>query len=238
VNYERLYEYRFRDVAQANRKAVWDVIAADVYERLDRPQRVLDPAAGRGESIDAIPATERWAIDVVNHRGGSAQAGTKFIEGDVMDVDLPEGHFDAVWVSNFLEHLSTQEQVATFLEKVRECIRPGGVVAVMGPNFRFCADRYFDAADHRLALTDVAVEEHIYAAGFEIAEVIPRFLPHSFSGRLPSSARLARLYLRLPIVWRLLGEQFLILGRRPFITPPSSNDVTYHERHSLERIAD
>jgi hypothetical protein len=60
----------------------------------------------------------------------------------------------------------------------------------------------------------VAVVEHLYAAGFEVTAVIPRFLPYSFRGRLPSSPALARSYLRLPALWRVLGKQFLVLGTK------------------------
>jgi len=52
LNYQRLYEYRFRDVAQDSRRAVWEEVAPYVHERLGRPDRVLDPAAGRGEFIN------------------------------------------------------------------------------------------------------------------------------------------------------------------------------------------
>jgi len=63
-------------------------------------------------------------------------------------------------------------------------MEPGGTLAILGPNFRYCPGRYFDCADHTLALTHVTVAEHMYAAGFEVAAVIPRFLPYSFCGRL------------------------------------------------------
>jgi hypothetical protein len=85
----------------------------------------------------------------------------------------------------------------------------------MGPNFRYCAREYFDFADHVLALTHVSVEEHLYSAGFEIDRVIPRFLPYSFRSRFPTAPRLVRTYLRIPLVWQVLGQQFLLVGRRP-----------------------
>jgi hypothetical protein len=56
VNYQRLYEYRFRGIDQASRAEVWREIAAHVHEVMGRPQRVLDPAAGRGEFINNVPA--------------------------------------------------------------------------------------------------------------------------------------------------------------------------------------
>ena len=213
INYERLYAYRFRDVDQAARQAVWREIARYVHERMGAPERVLDPAAGRGEFITAVPAAERWGVDLVR-QGDIEAAGVRMIIGDVMDADLPEGHFDGVFVSNFLEHLPSQDAVGAALGKLRGAMAPGGRIAVMGPNFRYCAREYFDCADHTVALTHVSMAEHLYAAGFEISAVVPRFLPYSFRGLLPPSPALTSAYLRTPALWRVLGKQFLLVGRK------------------------
>jgi 2-polyprenyl-3-methyl-5-hydroxy-6-metoxy-1,4-benzoquinol methylase len=133
---------------------------------------------------------------------------------DIMDADLPRDHFDAIVVSNFIEHLPTHERTAEFLERMRDAAAPGGTIAVLGPNFRYCTREYFDCADHTLAYTHVSVAEHLYGAGFEPTRVIPRFLPYSFRGRFPASARLTRAYLNTPAAWRVLGKQFLVLGQR------------------------
>jgi SAM-dependent methyltransferase len=214
VNYDRIYRYRFRDVSQRERAAVWREIAAFVHRELGEPERVLDPAAGRGELINAVPARERWAVDRVAHEQGTFAPGVRLLVADVMRADLPAEHFDAVWVSNFLEHLPSQDAVAAFLERMHGVLRPGGRIAVMGPNFRHCAREYFDMADHTVVLTHRAVAEHLYGAGFEPERVLARFLPYSFTGRLPASAGLTRMYLRTPLAWRVLGKQFLVVGRR------------------------
>jgi SAM-dependent methyltransferase len=215
MNYERLYEYRFRDVDQPARAEVWRPIAMHVWREMGEPQRLLDPAAGRGEFIDSVPAGERWAVDLVEYHQVSAAHGVNWIVADVFDAELPGGFFEGVFVSNFLEHLPTQEAAAAFLERIREVIAPGGRIAIMGPNYRYAHRHYWDYADHRLALTHLAVEEHLFAAGFEPTKVISRFLPYSFNGRLPPSRRLTDLYLRCPPLWRLLGKQFLVVAQRP-----------------------
>jgi hypothetical protein len=211
IDYQRLYEYRFRDVDQASRQAVWNEIAVYLYRLMGSPAKVLDPAAGRCEFINAIPAPERWAVDTVGHEE-FRDPGVKAIVGDILDVELPPAYFDGILISNFLEHLPTQETIGTLLAALRASMEPGGTLAVLGPNFRYCPGKYFDCADHTLALTHVAVAEHLYAAGFEITAVIPRFLPFSFRGLFPPSPRLTRTYLRIPALWRVLGEQFLLLG--------------------------
>jgi SAM-dependent methyltransferase len=214
VNYQRLYEYRFRDIDQTLRTAVWKQIAAHIYEELRRPERVLDPAAGRGEFINGVPARERWAVDAVAYEEGTHAADVTVVVADIAEAELPSGFFDAVWVSNFLEHLVSQEAVASFLEKMHGTLRPGGCIAIMGPNFRYCRKEYFDMADHTVVLTHKAVAEHLYAAGFEPTKVVPRFLPYSFNGRLPPSPALTRRYLRMPLAWHVLGKQFLVIGQR------------------------
>jgi hypothetical protein len=215
LNHQRLYEYRFRNVAQGRRNDVWNELARLMYDLLGHPQRVLDPAAGRCEFINAIPAPERWAVDAVAYQEGVADPGIRLIVSEIMAAELPAEYFEGVFVSNFLEHLISQDDVASFLEKMHDCIAPGGHIAIMGPNFRHCAREYFDFADHTVILTERGVEEHLFAAGFDIVSVHPRFLPYTFTGRIPSHPALVRAYLRFPLAWRLLGKQFLVIGKRP-----------------------
>jgi len=215
INYDRLYRFRFRNVDQQARTDVWKVISRYLYDVMGRPDSVLDPAAGRCEFINSIPAIDRWAVDAVDH--GFCDPRVTAIYSDLADVELPPHHFGGVLVSNFLEHLPSQEQVAGVLGQLYDAVEPGGAVVVMGPNFRYTVRTYFDCADHILALTDVAIAEHLYAAGFEVERVIPRFIPFSFAGRLPPSAAMTSWYLRLPILWKVLGKQFLVIGRKPLM---------------------
>jgi SAM-dependent methyltransferase len=214
MNYERLYAYRFRDIDQDARAAVWDEIAPHVHGLMGSPQTVLDPAAGRGEFIGSVQAAERWAVDEVAYPEAALPSGVKSITSKIMDAELPSEHFDGIFVSNFLEHLHTQEAIADFLERMRDVMQAGGRIAVMGPNYRYCAKEYWDCADHYVALTHVALAEHLFAAGFEPQRIVPRYLPYSFRGILPPSQSLTGLYLRVPLAWRLLGKQFLVIGRK------------------------
>lgn len=214
MNYQRLYEYRFEGIDQAARESVWVEIADYIHEITGKPQCVLDPAAGRGEFINNVKAEERWAVDLVAYEEGTYAPGVKSVVSDIFDADLPKDHFDLVWVSNFTEHLLSQEACAEFLEKMHGVLRPGGKLCVMGPNYKYCADEYFDCADHTLVFSHLAMAEHVYAAGFDQSRVIPRFLPYSFRGKLPPSPALTRRYLRTPLLWKALGKQFLVIGTK------------------------
>jgi SAM-dependent methyltransferase len=212
LDYSRLYEFRFKDVDQGERQAVWNEIAAFLWERMGRPRRVLDPAGGRGEFVNAVPAEESWLVDVVDYPERKTDPRVRIVIGNLFEIELPDAYFDAVFASNLLEHFHSPEEVVEFLDRMRKTLAPGGVLALMGPNFKYCARDYFDCADHLLALTHISVQELLFAAGYNVTEVIPRFLPFSFRSRLPASPRLTRLYLRTPMLWPLQGKQFLILA--------------------------
>jgi SAM-dependent methyltransferase len=213
MNFERLYSYRFEDIDQDKRAAVWDEIAPHIHGLMGSPSVILDPAAGRGEFIQAAPAAEAWAVDAVAYPEASYKPTTTVVTSQIMDADLPAGHFDGVFISNFLEHLHDQEAIAELLEMLRGTMKPGGRIAILGPNYRYCAKEYWDFADHYVALTHLAIAEHLYAAGFEPQTVIPRYLPYSFRSSLPPSPALTRMYLRFRPAWRLLGKQFLVIAK-------------------------
>jgi ubiquinone/menaquinone biosynthesis C-methylase UbiE len=214
INYERLYEYRFQNIAQSSRQAVWNVIASDIYLRMGRPEIILDPAAGRCEFLEAVPSREKWGVDRVLQAQPNDDR-LRLLEGDILDVDIPANHFDGVFVSNLLEHLPTPDSIAAILKRLKESMVAGGRIAIMGPNFRYCSRDYFDCADHILPLTDKSVAEHLYAAGFLIRYIRPRYLPFSFRGLPPPSPALTRVYLRIPLAQRMLGKQFLLIADRP-----------------------
>ena len=186
-----------------------------MYKAFGEPERVLDPAAGMCEFINNIPAKERWAVDMNGpFLKAHAQEGIQQVVADTLVADLPLDHFDAVFVSNFLEHLHSQEEVAAFLSKMYGHLRKGGRIAVMGPNFKYVYKEYFDFADHTVVLSEMGVAEHLYGAGFEVETIHPRFLPLSFRGGLPVNRTLVRGFLAMPWAWRFFGKQFLLIGRK------------------------
>jgi hypothetical protein len=218
MNYDRIYQYRFKETNRVAKDAVWNEISRWIYEQMGRPKRVLDPAAGEMEFLKNIPATEKWGVDLQEPASLQLRAmsnnGIRFIQGNIFDVDLPLDHFEGIFVSNFLEHLRSPEEINALLTRLHGSLQKGGLIAVMGPNFKYCSADYYDCADHRLALTHISVEEFLFASGFQIEKTFPRFLPYSFRSRLPASPLLVKFYLRVPLAWRFLGKQFLIFARK------------------------
>lgn len=215
IDYERIYSFRFQGVDQSEKDLVWRRIARWIHGAMGAPKSIIDPAAGSLEFLKFVPSAEKWGVDLMRPDAQAlAAAQIKFVHGNIFDVELPAGHFDGAFMSNFLEHLHSPEQIFGLFKKLHAAMRPGGTIAIMGPNFKYCSKEYFDCADHRLILTEVSVAELLYAAGFTISRSIPRFLPYSFRSRFPKAAWLTDLYLNMPFVWPLFGRQFLMLAKK------------------------
>jgi SAM-dependent methyltransferase len=218
LNYGRIYEYRFRGVNHQKKQVVWKEISHWLYNGyLKKPHTILDPAGGLCEFINHVPAREKWTIDIEkDFIEKYANPDVQLIVGNNLQVDLPQNYFDAVFISNFLEHLHSQEEVGKVLARIYSSMKAGGRIAVMGPNFKYTYKEYFDFADHTVVLSELGLAEHLYGAGFDIVKIIPRFLPLSFrsGGFLPVTPFTVKTYLNFPLAWKILGKQFLVIAEK------------------------
>ncbi|HEV3485742.1 MAG TPA: hypothetical protein VG106_10065 [Vicinamibacterales bacterium] len=78
---------------------------------------------------------------------------------------------------------------------------------ILQPNIRFCYRDYWMFFDHITPLDDRSLSEALRLAGFEPGEIIERFLPFTTKSSLPKSLTLLRIYLKIPLLWRLFGAQ-------------------------------
>jgi SAM-dependent methyltransferase len=217
MNYNRIYEYRFKNVNRNKKNIVWKEVSRFICKNyFADAQRILDPAGGLCEFINHAPVSEKWTIDLFENIKKYANEDIRVILGNNLKVEIPENYFDGVFVSNFLEHLHSQEEVAEFLTRMHSCLAPQGRIVIMGPNFKYVYREYFDFADHTVILSELGVAEHLYGAGFTIKYIYPKFLPLSFrsGGLLPVTRFTANLYLQTKLAWKILGKQFLIVAEK------------------------
>lgn len=218
MNLKRIYEYRFLGVNQLEKLVVWKELSIWIYKNhLKNAEKVLDPAGGMCEFINSIPAKEKWIIDIEEDVvRKNVNNDIKLLIGSNLDVEIPKNYFNGVFISNFLEHLKSQDEVASLLTKIYESLTSKGRIVIMGPNFKYCYKEYFDFADHSVILSELGLAEHLYGAGFEIVRIIPKFFPLSFrsKGVLPINKLIIRTYLAIPIAWRFIGKQFLVIAEK------------------------
>lgn len=213
----RLYNRRFSGDELVDKQVLWTTLCREFLERyIATDATVLDLGAGRCEFINAVRAKRKIAVDPNPATRGLADTDVEVLE--VMSTDmgvLLDGEVDVVFASNFLEHVANKEVLLHTLHECHRVLRPGGRMIVLMPNVRYLPGRFWDYLDHHVPLTHVSLVEALELAGFEPEVVIPRFLPYTVKdSRLPVRADLVRLYLRLPVLWRLLGKQMFVVAHR------------------------
>ena len=214
VDLERVYEHRFGGTSRAVKDAIWTEVADFLQRWIPAHGSVLDLACDAGYFIRHIRARERWATDI-RDMASAVGPDVHFVQVDGLELSnaVPTGHFDAVFVSNYLEHLPSADAVIAQLREILKVVNERGRVIVLQPNVRLVGAAYWDFIDHRVPLTERSLVEAASAAGFEMERLIVRFLPYTTKSRIPSSRWLVRAYLRFPVVWRLMGKPTLLVAR-------------------------
>jgi SAM-dependent methyltransferase len=210
---ESVYDRRFSHSDSMRKDGVWIPIVEYLQRFIPAGACVLDVACDRGTFIRHVRARERWASDIRN-MAEWLPSDIHFVQssGLTLDQALPLDHFDAVFMSNYLEHLLSRSEVVRQLEVAHRLLRPGGRLVVLQPNVRLVGGSYWDFIDHHVALTERSLVEAAVLAGFRTEHLTTRFLPYSTLGHLPQHPALVRLYLRVPLAWWLLGKQTLYVG--------------------------
>ena len=199
------------------RQKVWQVLISDFFQPLLGPSgAVLDLGCGYGEFINQVAARERYGMDLNPDSARQLAAGIRFLHQDCSQTwPLPERSLDAVFTSNFFEHLPDKATLGRTLEQAHRCLKPGGRLIALGPNIKFLPGAYWDFWDHYLPLTETSLCEGLENRGFRIERCVPRFLPYTMVKAREYPLFFLRLYLKMAWAWRFLGKQFLIVAVKP-----------------------
>jgi SAM-dependent methyltransferase len=218
MNLDPIYVARFPEADREAKNAIWQVLCRHFFQRyVGRDDVVLDLGPGFGEFLNHIRCGHRIAVDIERLSGRSLPAGTEevLVASDRLSSKVSPASVDIVFCSNFFEHLPDTQTFLTTLAEIRTVLRPGGRLMILQPNIRLVGGAYWDFVDHHLPLTDRTLEEACESLGFDVVEVIPRFLPYTTRSSIPQSPWLVRLYLAIRPAWWLLGRQTWMVARKP-----------------------
>jgi len=213
----RLYNQRFAGDELVDKQVLWSTLCEDFLSKYIEPDStVLDLGAGRCEFVNNIRAKRKIAVDPNPATAGLADPSVEVHQLYSNDLQpLLDAEVDVVFASNFLEHVADKEVLLETLFECHRVIRPGGRMIVLMPNVRYVPGRFWDYLDHHVPLTHVSLVEALELTGFSPEVVIPRFLPYTVKdSRLPVRKELIQLYLRVPLLWRVLGKQMFVVARR------------------------
>jgi SAM-dependent methyltransferase len=212
----KVYGNRF-DAVRDYRRRVWQVLVRRFFQQfVPDHATVLDLGCGYGEFINTIRADSKIGMDLNPNSRVNLGPAVKFFEQDCSSRwPLEDSQLDLVFTSNFFEHLPDKATLGKTLDQAFRCLKPGGRLIAMGPNVKFTQGRYWDFWDHYLPLTETSLSEGLIVRGFEIELCHARFLPYTMVGARQYPLWCLSVYLRIPLLWRLKGEQFLVVARKP-----------------------
>lgn len=212
---QRIYEARFG----ANldyRRAVWRVLISDFFQPYVRPtDAVLDLGAGYGEFINQIHCQKKYAMDLNPDLPKRMSSEVQPLLQDCSAKwQIPDGSLDVVFTSNFFEHLPDKAALGRTLDEAQRCLKQGGRLIALGPNIKYLPGAYWDFWDHYLPLTEASLREALENRGYKMERCEDRFLPYTMANGPKYPPVFLRAYLKLPVAWRWLGKQFLVIATK------------------------
>lgn len=211
---EDIYKRRFSDDIEFREK-MWKVLCKEYFQRFVPPgSTVMEVAAGYCEFINNIEAGSKIAVDINTDTHQRAAGDVRVVITPSTDLSaIASDSVDVIFVSNFFEHITRSEITDT----VRECyrtLRKGGRMLILQPNIRYVSRDYWMFFDHITPIDDRALCELLELAGFKIRKLLPRFLPYTTKSRLPKSLFLIKIYLKIPLLYRLFGGQAFVVAEK------------------------
>jgi SAM-dependent methyltransferase len=213
---EREYERRFASRSEY-RHQVWEILTRRVFQRyVPSGAAVLELGCGWGEFINEIRCGRKYGMDLNPASRRRLAGDVEFLHQDCSQPwPVAEGSLDVIFTSNFFEHLPDKASLGRTLREAYRGLRPGGRILCLGPNIRAIPGAYWDFWDHYLPLTERSLAEGLELAGFRVEESRARFLPYTMARDRNPPLWTVSLYLKLPILWPILGRQFFVVGVRP-----------------------
>jgi SAM-dependent methyltransferase len=214
---QRVYRHRFTEADKIAKDRIWKVLVEKYFQRFIRESdTVLDLGCGYGEFLNHVRSAKRIGVDLNPDSPKHLAQDVVFQQGSVCELSpIEDNTVDVVFSSNLMEHLPGKREVEQMLREARRVLKPGGQLMLMGPNLRFLPGEYWDFWDHIVPITDRSLEEVLVNLDYRILDVRAKFLPYTTRSALPQSPALVKLYLKVPLIWGVLGRQFLARAQKP-----------------------
>jgi len=125
---------------------------------------LLDEAQKDGWQVQGVDVSQ-WAVDYAKEK-----FGLNVLLGNLKEVGLPQGHFDAIILSDTIEHINFPKEV---LIKIRSLLSPQGVLYINTPNIDSLVSRVLRAKWwglnqlHLYYFTKNTLSQMLEAAGFD-----------------------------------------------------------------------
>lgn len=213
-NLKQLYQKRF-DNEIVFRQKMWKILCNNFFQKyIPKTSIVLDIACGYCEFLNNINAKKKIGIDLNPDSKLYANSDVEIINGETNNMQsITEENIDVVFVSNFFEHI-TKEKIIETIKEIRRVLKKNGRLLILQPNIRYCYKDYWMFFDHITPIDDRALIEVLEINGFKIIECKSKFLPFTTKSRYPKLFFLLKVYLSIPILHKIFGQQSFIYAEK------------------------
>jgi SAM-dependent methyltransferase len=135
------------------------------------PVRVLDAGCGTGGFIRMLRTTRpAWIVAGVDLsplacRLARERTGAEITEGSIMDLPYADAEFDAVTTGDVLYHI---DDTAAALREFARCVKPGGVVVVNEPAYKWLWSYHDEAVQSKHRFTRPELVALFRMVGLEV----------------------------------------------------------------------
>jgi SAM-dependent methyltransferase len=186
------------------------------------PGRLLDVGCGNGGFIARMRHLG-WNVSGIEPDAKAATVAEATVPGaihvgTIADAPYPTNAFDAITLSHVLEHVSDP---IGLLDRVRNHLKPGGIVVALTPNVRSLGRKVFGPAwrgweppRHFFVFSLDTLRRCVETAGLEVAELrtISRAASYFWITSRQARRSSAPLHERTPSGWlRVEGQAFSLL---------------------------
>jgi len=217
-----IYTQRFSEKEQLLRQTTWRVLCKDFFSKyVSSDATIIDVGAGDSLFLKNIEAKRKIAVDLSDHVVELEKFNVEVHNCLISDAKQKLANTaDIVFMSNFLEHLPSKKILLEVVEDAKALLKKDGKLLILQPNIRYVGSAYWDYIDHHIALTEHSLVEALEVSGYQIDELIPRFLPYTSKSKVGFLAsylapeKLTKSYLKYPILWKIFGAQTFVVASK------------------------
>ena len=212
----KMYKHIFPDEELAAKESLWKILIDEVLQKYIKDNdTVLDIGGGQCLFINNIKCRKKFANDLNPDI-------KKYADEDVVTIQeradnlstIPDESIDVVFASNFFEHMKDKDELERVIEEIRRVLTLNGVLLVIQPNIRYAYKEYWDVIDHYIPISDSSLSDLLIINNFNIIKCHPRFMPWSPKHQLSRFTFLLKIYLRVPLLWKIFGKQLFLAAQK------------------------
>lgn len=215
-NLRQIYRNRFKKVHKGEKNRIWKILCEEYFQQfINKEDTVLDIGAGYGEFINNIKAKRKIAVDLNKDIENYVDENVELVINNCKSMQsVGDKQVDKIFISNFLEHLRSSDEVLQVLIECFRVLKTGGKIMILQPNIYYVKEKYWYFIDHKIPLTHESLVEALELCGFKIQLLHKKFLPYSTKSNLPQHSFLVKLYLKVPVLWHFFGKQTFVVAEK------------------------